>query len=335
MIEKYNIKECYVKLVRCDIKERNGTMGYKKQKYAHNKNEPVAMTSKAVNCATPVFRKKVNKTKEPKVEQKKTRTIFHTFLRDKTPTCQAGLYENNVKKCPITIPNRDGKVPEVVMIEIPKIEKPKPAEERPCLLTFRKGNERPEKSPNDSSAPSILVGFDFCVREFIKYLNSPRHRAEILGLLRNRLNKEPEIELMFANEETNWQYHVNKDLVRIILETSLKSQQLKLDNQWQMIKRAIKIAEKRIWIQKSRMSFTEPQSDLLHDIGVHKSQKTPKSTVNTPEPQSDVVHDIRLPQSPMVLKSNVSSPEAQSDVLHDTAVHKSQEVPKSTLNSPE
>ncbi|GFS72840.1 hypothetical protein NPIL_3721 [Nephila pilipes] len=85
------------------------------------------------------------------------------------------------------------------------------------------------------------------------------------------------------------------------------------------------------------MCSPEPQSDVLHDTVVHKSQEVPNSTLNSSEPQRmfEVVPDSRLHESPIESKSDVRSPEPQSDVLHNTLVHKSQEEPKSNFSEPQ
>ncbi|GFQ78833.1 hypothetical protein TNCT_263591 [Trichonephila clavata] len=168
-----------------------------------------------------------------------------------------------------------------------------PKEGTPTLFPLVDENEREVKLSNVSSNPFIFVGLKFCVGEFKKYLTQSEYRAKILA----KLNADSTLNMKSFN--ANWQYQVNEDLVRMILQTAMHGHHVQLDNQWEMINEAIEIAENQILMEKSSKVFRIKSPQRRTRPKHHSNKKKSRAPVplnSSTKKTSGMVLGVKSPQ---------------------------------------
>ncbi|GFU26431.1 hypothetical protein NPIL_234871, partial [Nephila pilipes] len=250
---------------------------------------------------------------EPK-EKVETIQIFHTFLEDLTPELKAELSFDKNDPLKMTINTEGGKIRVVRMFEIPKQKfEPIPAENKSYWLPINKAIEKAKESPKDSAKIWLGLGVDIFVERFIKYLKVPEFREEILASYRAKLNTEPEPELMITSKEIDGEYHVNKDLARIILETTDMTQFKWSEFQLGSIAEAIESAQIKVKSESETEvemeEISTPPRSPLSPYGYFNSELSPEKEnlpkscqESLPEPKFAVT--FLEPQSPTLFNDS-------------------------------
>ncbi|GFQ99347.1 hypothetical protein TNCT_733691 [Trichonephila clavata] len=163
-------------------------------------------------------------------------------------------------------------------------------QENVAILNPFEEEEREKKPCKDLSQTYFYLGHNYCVDQFKNYLTQNKYRARILA----KLNADLTPELRYSNAETNWQYQVNKDLVRMILRTSMSGCNLQLACYSEVVTKAIEDAENQISMEKtsgevsgikSTTSFPGSQNRIIHEKNRYQTRTRPERDGNEKKPR--------------------------------------------------